>query len=69
MELDYRLPIQFSVEGKMSLLIKISVLYCTLSFQTLISPINWICGRDPVQEALPLSNLILEINRGTSKFL
>lgn len=69
MELDYRLPVQFSVEGKMRLLIKISVLYCTLSFQKLISPINWICERNLVQEVLTAFRFDSEINHGTSKLL
>lgn len=69
MELEYRLPIQFSVRGKMSLFIKITLLSCTHSFEKLISPINWICERNPVQEVLATFEFDSEINHGTSKFI
>lgn len=46
MELDCRLPIQFSIEGIMSVLIKIHILLYTLGSQKLISPINWSCERN-----------------------
>lgn len=59
MELDCRLPIQFSIEGKMSVLIKIHILLYTLGSQKLISPINWSCERNLVLEGLQLLNLIL----------
>lgn len=48
----------------MSLLIKVSVLSCTLSFQKRISPINRICERSLGREVLAIFKFDSEMNHG-----
>lgn len=41
MELDYRLPVQFSIQGRRNILVTFSFSATLLIVHKLISPVNW----------------------------